>query len=115
MTSRRGMTADSGAPEAEGATEPPRPEDEALVKLTGTIKWFDATRGFGFIVSDQAKGDILIHFSVLKEHDRRSLPEGAIVECLVADQERGLQARKVLSIDLSRVTVPELGRSGGGH
>jgi CspA family cold shock protein len=44
---------------------------------------------------------------VLKEHDRRSLPEGAIVECLVAEQERGLQARKVLSIDLSQAIMPE--------
>jgi CspA family cold shock protein len=53
---------------------------------------------------------------VLKEHDRRSLPEGAIVECLVAEQERGLQARKVLSIDLSQAIVPEpsRGSSGGG-
>jgi len=116
MTSRRGMTAGSGAPEPESADEPPRPEDETLIKLTGTMKWFDATRGFGFLVSDQAKGDILVHFSVLKEHDRRSLPEGAIVECLVAEQERGLQARKVLSIDLSRALVPELARApaGGG-
>ena len=88
----------------------PARDDEALVKLTGTVKWFDATRGFGFIVSDGAKGDILVHFSVLKEHDRRSLPEGAIVECLVADQERGLQARKVLSIDLSKAVVPDTGR-----
>jgi CspA family cold shock protein len=44
---------------------------------------------------------------VLKEHDRRSLPEGAIVECLVAEQERGLQARKVLSIDLSQAVLPD--------
>ncbi|HEX8364620.1 MAG TPA: cold shock domain-containing protein [Allosphingosinicella sp.] len=75
------------------------------------MKWFDATRGFGFLVSEQAKGDVLVHFSVLKEHDRRSLPEGAIVECLVAEQERGLQARKVLSIDLSKAVVPEFARS----
>lgn len=89
--------------------------DEALVRVIGTVKWFDATRGFGFIVSDDAKGDILVHFSVLKEHDRRSLPEGAVVECLVAEQERGLQARKVLSIDLSRAVVPELGRNAAIH
>jgi len=86
------------------------PQDEALLKITGTMKWFDATRGFGFLVSDQAKGDVLVHFSVLKEHDRRSLPEGAIVECLVAQQERGLQARKVLSIDLSKAVVPDFAR-----
>jgi cold shock protein len=87
-------------------------DDEALIKLTGSIKWFDATRGFGFLVSDQVNGDVLVHFSILKEHDRRSLPEGAIVECLVVEQERGLQARKILSIDLSEAVVPELARSG---
>ncbi|HEX8261237.1 MAG TPA: cold shock domain-containing protein [Allosphingosinicella sp.] len=108
------MTAGSGAPDPDGADEPPRPEDEALIKLTGTMKWFDATRGFGFLVSEQAKGDILVHFSVLKEHDRRSLPEGAIVECLVAEQERGLQARRVLSIDLSHAVVSEPQRPSGG-
>lgn len=94
------------APEAEEADA-----GEALVHRIGTVKWFDATRGFGFIVSEDAGGDILVHFSVLKEHDRRSLPEGAVVECLVGEQERGLQARKVLSIDLTNAVVPEPGRS----
>ncbi|MBX3561651.1 MAG: CspA family cold shock protein [Sphingomonas sp.] len=84
--------------------------DESLQRLVGSVKWFDATRGFGFIVSDEADGDILVHFSVLKEHDRRSLPEGAIIECLVAAQERGLQARKVIDIDLSQAILPEPGR-----
>jgi CspA family cold shock protein len=109
MTSRRELLADD--PSRGGDADTPRPEDEALVKLTGTMKWFDATRGFGFLVSDQAKGDVLVHFSVLKEHDRRSLPEGAIVECLVADQERGLQARKILSIDLSQAVLPDTSRT----
>jgi CspA family cold shock protein len=107
MTSRREMRAEDSAPDVEGGAPAVRPEDETLIKLTGTMKWFDATRGFGFLVSDQAKGDILVHFSVLKEHDRRSLPEGAIVECLVAEQERGLQARKVLSIDLSEAVTQD--------
>lgn len=101
MTLPRDMLAEDPA----GALPPV--DDDALIKLTGTMKWFDATRGFGFLVSEQVKGDVLIHFSVLKEHDRRSLPEGAIVECLVAEQERGLQARRILSIDLSRAIVPE--------
>ena len=108
MNSRREMLAQEGAPDR--GDEGVRVDDEALIKLTGTMKWFDATRGFGFMVSDGAKGDVLIHFSILKEHDRRSLPEGAIVECLVAEQERGLQARKVLSIDLSQAIVPDLPR-----
>lgn len=85
-------------------------DDEAVIKLTGRMKWFDATRGFGFLVSDQVDGDILVHFSILREHDRRSLPEGAIVECLVAEQARGFQARKILSIDLSQAVAPEPSR-----
>jgi cold shock protein len=113
MTSRRSMSSENDAPDGEGADETPRPEEEGLLRLTGTMKWFDATRGFGFLVSDQAKGDILVHFSVLKEHDRRSLPEGAVVECLVAEQERGLQARRVLSIDLSQAVMPEPQRASG--
>ena len=69
--------------------------------VTGTIKWFDATRGFGFLISDSCDGDVLVHFSVLKEHGRRSVPEGATIECICAHHQRGLQAMKILSIDLS--------------
>jgi CspA family cold shock protein len=115
MVSRQEQLLDTPSPSSE--VDELCPENDSLVKLSGVVKWFDATRGFGFVVSEQAKGDILIHFSVLKEHDRRSLPEGAFIECLVAEQERGLQARKILSIDLSRAIVPELARqpSGGGE
>jgi CspA family cold shock protein len=65
------------------------------------VKWFDSTRGFGFLVSDEAEGDVLLHFSVLREHGRRSVPEGATVECVPMRLDRGLQARRILSIDLS--------------
>lgn len=69
---------------------------------SGVVKWFDVTRGFGFLVADDAEvGDILIHFTVLQEHGRRSLPEGARVECTAVLRQRGLQAREIKSIDLS--------------
>ena len=110
MNSRREMLADDSTSHPAGGEES-WPEGEDLTQVKGTMKWFDATRGFGFLVSEQVQGDILVHFSVLKEHDRRSLPEGAVVECLVAEQERGLQARKILSIDLSNAVVPDVARS----
>lgn len=70
---------------------------------TGVVKWFDVTRGFGFLVADEPPaGDILIHFTVLQEHGRRSLPEGARVECIAVQRHRGLQAKEVRSIDLSQ-------------
>jgi CspA family cold shock protein len=72
-----------------------------MAPVTGRVKWFDSTRGFGFLVSDELEGDILLHFSVLREHGRRSVPEGAIVECVPMRLDRGLQARRVLAIDLS--------------
>ena len=79
-------TTQEGMPEGIMSTAAePLPEG---LHCTGRVKWFDATRGFGFLVSDNCEGDILVHFSVLKEHGRRSLPEGATVECIAAHQDR---------------------------
>jgi CspA family cold shock protein len=78
--------------------------------VAGRVKWFDATRGFGFVVSDTIEGDILLHFSVLREHGRRSVPEGALIECIPVRLDRGLQAKKVISIDLS-AALPQQPRS----
>ena len=110
MTSRREVRAEDPAAALPGE-DAGAPGEEGLLRVTGTMKWFDATRGFGFLVSNDIGGDILVHFSVLKEHDRRSLPEGAVVECLVMEQERGLQARRVLSIDLSTAVAPDPARA----
>ena len=77
------------------------------VVATGSVKWFDATRGFGFIVGDNGEGDILLHFSVLRDHNRRTLPEGTRVVCEVVERDRGLQARRVVSFDLSTATGPD--------
>ena len=89
--------------------------DSSARVYTGMLKWFDMTRGFGFVVADDAAvGDILIHFSVLRPHGRRSLPEGARIECLAAVRERGLQASEILSIDLSDAVEPPIrSRSDG--
>lgn len=72
----------------------------------GVVKWFDVTRGFGFLVDDDQAGDILIHFSVLQPHGRRSLPEGARVDCVAVRRDRGLQASAILAIDLSTAIEP---------
>lgn len=85
-------------------------------RYAGMVKWFDVTRGFGFIVADDPQaGDILIHFSVLQPHGRRSLPEGARVECTVVRRERGLQAREILSIDLTDAVEQPKPRSHAGE
>ncbi|MDH7638876.1 cold-shock protein [Sphingomonas oryzagri] len=82
--------------------------DAAEVEVSGAIKWFDATRGFGFLVGDHGEGDVLIHFSVLRPFGRRSLPEGARAICIASARERGLQARSIVSFDLTTATGPDL-------
>jgi cold shock protein len=83
-----------------------RAEPQGL-PCSGVVKWFDVTRGFGFLVADDpAVGDVLIHFSVLRLHGRRSLPEGARVECLAIARDRGMQASEILAIDLTNAVEP---------
>ena len=94
-------------PTVESKNDPPEAE---MAPVTGRVKWFDATRGFGFLVSDELDGDVLLHFSVLREHGRRSVPEGATVECVPVRLERGLQAKRIISIDLSSA-LPQQPRS----
>lgn len=82
-------------------------DDDAGTEATGKVKWFDATRGFGFLVDQGGIGDVLLHFSVLREHGRRTLPEGATVRCIAVRRERGFQARRIVEIDLSSATGPD--------
>ena len=74
-------------------------------RCAGPVKWFDSTRGFGFAVTDI--GDVLIHFSLLREHDRRTLPDGAGVVLDAVQTGRGWQASHVVSIDLTTATGPD--------
>ena len=87
-----------------------RSNEAAMEAIVGRVKWFDATRGFGFLVSEHVDGDVLLHFSVLREHGRRSVPEGATIECIPVRLDRGLQAKKVLSIDTT-TALPQPMRS----
>jgi cold shock protein len=90
-------------------SEASQPSAAPAAVVTGHVKWFDATRGFGFIVPDGPDpADVLVHFSVLREHGRRMLPEGTGVSCEVTTGSRGLQALRILSFDLSTATSVDL-------
>lgn len=83
------------------------PLREPAVRISGHVKWFDATRGFGFLVPDDASaggGDVLIHFSILRDHGRRMLPEGTRVTCDAVSAARGMQAVRILDFDLTSAT-----------
>ncbi len=61
---------------------------------TGTVKWFNATKGFGFITRD-AGGDVFVHYSAINTNGYRSLEEGQRVEYVVIEGKKGLQAQEV--------------------
>lgn len=81
--------------------------DDVVASVRGVVKWFDVTRGFGFAVADDGSlGDVLIHFSVLEPHGRRTLPEGAVVTCNAVRRSRGMQAIEIVEIDLTSAIEP---------
>lgn len=84
-----------------------RSESADLTEVSGAIKWFDVAKGYGFILPDEARlGDILLHVTCLRRDGFQTAQEGARVVCLVKQGERGLQAFKVLSMDMSTAIHP---------
>ncbi len=64
----------------------------------GQVKWFDATKGYGFLVADDDLGDILLHANVLRNFGRGSVAEGSLVSFSVQQTERGRQASEIFEI-----------------
>ena len=64
------------------------------MRQTGTVKWFNDAKGFGFITSQDGQ-DVFVHFSAISSKGFRSLQEGAQVEFDVTEGPKGLQAANV--------------------
>lgn len=83
--------------------------EEANVKLreiSGYIKWFDVSKGFGFIVPDDGSQDVLLHVTCLRRDGYQTAYEGARVVCEIAERTRGFQAFRILSMDESTALHP---------
>lgn len=61
----------------------------------GTVKWFNAEKGFGFITPDGGGEDVFVHFSAIQGSGYRSLDEGQRVEFETKQGQKGLQAADV--------------------
>ncbi|HYK00618.1 MAG TPA: cold-shock protein [Thermoanaerobaculia bacterium] len=64
------------------------------MRQTGTVKWFNDAKGFGFITTEGGE-DVFVHFSAIQGNGFRSLQEGARVEFEVTNGPKGLQAQNV--------------------
>ncbi len=66
--------------------------------VTGRVKWFDPTKGFGFVVAEDGGPDILLHANVLRNFGQSSVADSALVEIVVQQTDRGMQAIQVVNI-----------------
>lgn len=65
------------------------------IREIGTVKWFNSTKGFGFIERDNQK-DVFVHYSEINTTGYRTLEEGQRVEFTVVDGQKGPQAQNVV-------------------
>ncbi len=90
-----------------GRADVPAAEAEfELSEMAGQIKWFDVSKGYGFIIPDGGGADVLLHVTVLKRDGFSVAPEGARIHCQVQSRAKGLQVFRVLSMDESTATHP---------
>lgn len=67
-------------------------------KITGTVKWFNESKGFGFIAQDNGGQDVFAHFSAIKGDGFRSLAEGQKVSFILGEGKKGPQAEEIEAV-----------------
>jgi len=77
-----------------------------LIEIAGIIKWFDASKGYGFIVPDSGMPDVLLHVTCLRRGGFQTAYAGARVVVEVLNRVKGLQAFRVISMDESTAIHP---------
>jgi len=80
--------------------------DLEVFEIAGTIKWFDASKGYGFIIPDNGLHDVLLHVTCLRAGGYQTAYEGARVHCEVLKRDKGMQAFRILSMDESTAIHP---------
>jgi len=67
-------------------------------KTTGSVKWFNETKGFGFLTQDNGGADVFVHFRAIASEGFKTLAEGQKVSFDVEEGQKGLQAANVVAI-----------------
>lgn len=67
-----------------------------MSKSTGTVKWFNEEKGFGFITQDNGGPDVFVHFRAIQAEGFKTLKEGQAVSFNVEKGQKGLQAANVV-------------------
>jgi CspA family cold shock protein len=77
-----------------------------LVEIAGHIKWFDVSKGYGFIAQDNGAADVLLHVTTLRRDGFQAANEGARIVCEALVRTKGLQVFRIISMDESTAVHP---------
>jgi CspA family cold shock protein len=84
--------------------------------MRGTVKWFNAVKGFGFVTPSDGSNDAFLHLSVLRDAGYQELQPGATILCEVAKRAKGLQVTRIVEIDCSTAkAVARSSRDGADY
>jgi cold shock protein len=76
-------------------------------RYIGTVKWFSAPKGYGFIGRDDGEEDVFVHFSAIQMEGYKRLKEGQTVEFSIEEGPKGLQAANVILAEAEAAPVEE--------
>jgi cold shock protein len=79
-----------------GSPRTPRP---FATHVRATVKWYNPSKGFGFVTPDDGSADVFLHASVLERAGLQRLDEGAIIVCDLADGQKGPQVSTIHSVE----------------
>jgi CspA family cold shock protein len=71
------------------------------LELRGTVKWFNAVKGYGFLTPDDGSRDAFLHVTVLRQIGREDIKPGATVTCEATSGPKGLQVLRIIDVDVS--------------
>ncbi len=91
----------------------PRDSRPFASSVTATVKWYNPTKGFGFVTPSDGSPDAFLHVSVVGAAGMESLPEGATIVCDLTQGQKGPQVATIHSVD-SSTAVPAGRRPMGG-
>ena len=80
------------------------PKSIESTRIRGTVKWFNAVRGYGFVSPEDGSSDVFLHTTVLGQAGYEQLPPGSTIECVAVKGAKGMQCLAIESVDTSTAT-----------
>jgi CspA family cold shock protein len=94
-----------------GSSRTPRP---FATHVRATVKWYNPSKGFGFVTPDDGSQDVFLHVSAVEQAGLQSLDEGSIIVCDLADGQKGAQVSTIHSVEAGTAPAQRSSRPSTG-